>query len=263
MTLDRHGQSDQMTRVFTGEAVLKIIGMSSGKYLKNGCNVFDLLIVTVSLIELGLANVKGLNVLRSFRLLRIFKLAKSWQTFNRLIFIIVKSIEALGNFTLIVAIVVLIFSVMGIQVRLNRNEFLFLFPYIYSVNNIPSNSVKIFRDGISSIYFIHSCKSIDKYFEYKILFFEGLSFVYYVMNGLNQCGYVLNVLDSRVFPFFLFTFVIGNLVILNLFLSLLLTSFDSNVLTKNEDEENKISEAIDRIRRFCRFILNRKQKKRN
>jgi hypothetical protein len=69
------------------------------------------------------------------------------------------------------------------------------------------------------------------------------------------------VLYGRVFPFFHFTFVIGNLVILNLFLSLLLTSFGSNILTKNEDEENKISEAIDRIRRFCRFILNQKQKK--
>ena len=52
-------------------------------------------------------------------------------------------------------------------------------------------------------------------------------------------------------PFFLFTFVIGNLVILNLFLALLLASFSSNVLTEKEDEEeNKISEAIDRIQRF-------------
>lgn len=33
-----------------------------------GWNIFDSLIVTMSLVELGLANVQGLSVLRSFRL---------------------------------------------------------------------------------------------------------------------------------------------------------------------------------------------------
>lgn len=78
-------------------------------------------------------------------------------------------------------------------------------------------------------------------------------------------------------PFFLFTFVIGNLVVrfekkknennflqifffsfrskvLNLFLALLLASFGSNVLSEKEDEENKIGEAIDRIQRCFRFF---------
>ncbi len=79
MALDQPGQSEKMTRIltlgnyiftsiFTAESILKIIAMTPAKFLKNGWNVFDLLIVTVSLIELGLANVKGLNVLRSFRL---------------------------------------------------------------------------------------------------------------------------------------------------------------------------------------------------
>lgn len=79
MALDHHGQSEQMTKVltignyvftsvFAAESFFKIIAMTPGKYLRNGWNVFDLIIVTVSLIELSLANVKGLSVLRSFRL---------------------------------------------------------------------------------------------------------------------------------------------------------------------------------------------------
>ena len=79
MALDHAGQSELMTRIlitgnyvftgiFTTEAVLKIIAMSPAKYLKDGWNVFDSIIVTLSLVELGLANVKGLSVLRSFRL---------------------------------------------------------------------------------------------------------------------------------------------------------------------------------------------------
>jgi hypothetical protein len=79
MALDQPGQSEKMTRIltignyvftsiFTAESVLKIIALSPTKFVKTGWNVFDLIIVTVSLIELGLANVKGLSVLRSFRL---------------------------------------------------------------------------------------------------------------------------------------------------------------------------------------------------
>jgi hypothetical protein len=79
MALDHHGQSENLTRIltrgnyiftsiFTVECILKLIALTPYKFLKNEWNVFDLLIVTVSLIELGLANIKGLSVLRSFRL---------------------------------------------------------------------------------------------------------------------------------------------------------------------------------------------------
>jgi len=37
-------------------------------WLQVGWNIFDSIIVTMSLVELGLADVQGLSVLRSFRL---------------------------------------------------------------------------------------------------------------------------------------------------------------------------------------------------
>lgn len=48
--------------------VLKLIAMDPYEYFQQGWNVFDSIIVTLSLVELGLANVQGLSVLRSFRL---------------------------------------------------------------------------------------------------------------------------------------------------------------------------------------------------
>ena len=38
------------------------------KYLQDKWSCFDIIIVLLSLVELGLANVKGLSILRSFRL---------------------------------------------------------------------------------------------------------------------------------------------------------------------------------------------------
>ena len=56
------------TGIFTAEMVLKLIAMDPYEYFQQGWNIFDSIIVTLSLVELGLANVQGLSVLRSFRL---------------------------------------------------------------------------------------------------------------------------------------------------------------------------------------------------
>lgn len=51
--------------------VLKIIAMDPYYYFQVGWNIFDGIIVTLSLVELFLSNVDGLSVLRSFRLVNI------------------------------------------------------------------------------------------------------------------------------------------------------------------------------------------------
>lgn len=59
------------TATFSIECFMKIIAMSPKYYLQEGWNIFDFIIVALSLLELGLANVSGLSVLRSFRLVSI------------------------------------------------------------------------------------------------------------------------------------------------------------------------------------------------
>ncbi|MEQ2256541.1 Sodium channel protein type 3 subunit alpha, partial [Ilyodon furcidens] len=103
------------TGIFTAEMVLKLIALDPYYYFQQGWNIFDGIIVCLSLMELGLSTVEGLSVLRSFRLLRVFKLAKSWPTLNTLIKIIGNSVGALGNLTLVLAIIVFIFAVVGMQ----------------------------------------------------------------------------------------------------------------------------------------------------
>ncbi|KAF0028590.1 hypothetical protein F2P81_019677 [Scophthalmus maximus] len=103
------------TGIFTAEMLLKIVALDPYYYFQTGWNIFDSIIVCLSLMELGLSDVEGLSVLRSFRLLRVFKLARSWPTLNTLIKIIGNSMGALGNLTLVLAIIVFIFAVVGMQ----------------------------------------------------------------------------------------------------------------------------------------------------
>jgi hypothetical protein len=47
---------------------MKLIAMSPKYYFQEGWNIFDFIIVALSLLELSLEGVQGLSVLRSFRL---------------------------------------------------------------------------------------------------------------------------------------------------------------------------------------------------
>ena len=67
--------------------ILNMIGLGLKQYLSDGFNIFDAVIVVLSLIDLAIAlsseedDGSGfITVLRGFRLLRVFKLVKSWVT---------------------------------------------------------------------------------------------------------------------------------------------------------------------------------------
>ncbi|KAL1421885.1 hypothetical protein MTO96_022598 [Rhipicephalus appendiculatus] len=224
------------TATFAIEAGMKLMAMSPKNYFREGWNIFDFLIVALSLIELSLENVQGLSVLRSFRLLRVFKLAKSWPTLNLLISIMGKTIGALGNLTFVLGIIIFIFAVMGMQ--------LFGKNYEESKHKFKDNMVPRWN----FVDFMHSFMIV-----FRVLCGEWIQ-------SMWDCMWVSG---WPCIPFFLATVVIGNLVVLNLFLALLLSSFGaSNLSQANPDsgDTKKLQEAIDRFHRASRWIKSNSMK---
>ncbi|XP_068804849.1 sodium channel protein type 2 subunit alpha isoform X3 [Struthio camelus] len=214
------------TGIFAAEMILKIIAMDPFYYFQVGWNIFDSFIVTLSLVELFLSNVDGLSVLRSFRLLRVFKLAKSWPTLNMLIKIIGNSVGALGNLTLVLAIIVFIFAVVGMQ--------LFGKSYKDCVCKISSDC-KLPRWHMHD--FFHSFLIV-----FRVLCGEWIETMWDCMEVAGQ---------PMCLTVFMMVMVIGNLVVLNLFLALLLSSFSSDSLSPTEDdnEMNNLQIAVARIQK--------------
>ncbi|KAM9843922.1 sodium channel protein type 4 subunit alpha B [Aulostomus maculatus] len=226
------------TGIFTAEMILKILAMDPYYYFQVGWNIFDSIIVTISLVELGLADVEGLSVLR----MRVFKLAKSWPTLNMLIKIIGNSVGALGNLTLVLAIIVFIFAVVGMQL-FGRN-------YKDCVCRI-SEDCELPRWHMND--FFHAFLII-----FRILCGEWIETMWDCMEvaGQTMCLIV-----------YMMVLVIGNLVVLNLFLALLLSSFSGDNLVASEDEgENNLQIAVNRISRaiswtkswFLKHIMGKK-----
>lgn len=59
------------TGIFTAEMIFKVIALDPYYYFQQGWNIFDSIIVILSLMELGLSSMGNLSVLRSFRLVMV------------------------------------------------------------------------------------------------------------------------------------------------------------------------------------------------
>lgn len=72
------------TIVFTIETTLRLIALGPVEFVKEGFNVFDSFVVVMSLLEYVNVGV-SVTVLRSFRLLRIFKIIRNWTSLRALL----------------------------------------------------------------------------------------------------------------------------------------------------------------------------------
>uniref|UniRef100_W5KB02 Sodium channel protein n=1 Tax=Astyanax mexicanus TaxID=7994 RepID=W5KB02_ASTMX len=196
------------TGIFTAEMFAKLVAMDPYYYFQEGWNIFD-----------------GLSVLRSFRLLRVFKLAKSWPTLNMLIKIIGNSVGALGNLTLVLAIIVFIFAVVGMQ--------LFGKSYKDCVCKIAQDC-ELPRWHMND--FFHSFLIV-----FRVLCGEWIETMWDCMEVAGQAMCLI---------VFMMVMVIGNLVVLNLFLALLLSSFSADNLAATDDdgEMNNLQISVNRIK---------------
>eukprot|EP00045_Choanoeca_perplexa_P001967 m.22459 g.22459 ORF g.22459 m.22459 type:complete len:1360 (+) comp11254_c0_seq3:204-4283(+) len=206
------------TFIFMVEFLVKITGLGSKIYFASNWNRFDCFIVFVSLVEILLESATtvegaGVSIIRSFRLLRVLKLAQSWKTMSHLVKIIGDSIGQLGNLTLILGILMYMFAVIGMQ----------LFGVAYRSDRFEGNEVP--RWNFTD--FWHSFLLI-----FRILCGEWVEPLW---DTMLVSGYA-------AVPFYVCVLVIGNFIILNLFLALLLSAFDvekMKELAESRAQENK------------------------
>ncbi|XP_063432636.1 sodium channel protein 1 brain-like isoform X1 [Mytilus trossulus] len=240
MMLEHHGQPQSLTTtlevsnyiftsVFILEAVLKIMSWSKF-YFKSGWNLFDFVIVIASIIDISLSDIPSFSVFRSFRLLRVLKLAQSWKTMRLLLQIILNTLGSLGPLTLILIIVIYIFAVIGLQ----------LFSKSYTT--------AVFGDDMPRWHFKD--------------FFHSMMMVFRVLCGewIEPLWDCMRAEGELCMVVFLPTLVLGNFIVLNLFLALLINAFASDNLKANSDkeEDNKMLAAVRRIKELCCCCLSKK-----
>ncbi|XP_038064371.1 voltage-dependent T-type calcium channel subunit alpha-1I-like isoform X5 [Patiria miniata] len=126
MGVEFHNQPDELTealeisnRIFTSlfalEMLLKLMAYGVVGYIRNGFNVFDGIIVIVSVVEIMQQGSGGLSVLRTFRLLRILKLVRFMPALRRQLLIMLKTMDNVATFFSLLSLFIFIFSILGMH----------------------------------------------------------------------------------------------------------------------------------------------------
>lgn len=177
--------------IFTIEMAVKILGLGPRLYVSDRFNVFDAVIVVFSYVELGLSSSSSLSALRTFRLGRVFKMAKSWDSLRRVIETIIDTLPNMGYLSILLLLFMFIASVAGMQ---------------------------MFGGKLASERSHYDNFLIGMLTTFQILSGENWNEVLY--DGINSTSYFAII-------YFLIVVVVGNFLILNLFLAILLSKFST------------------------------------
>ncbi|XP_060795871.1 voltage-dependent T-type calcium channel subunit alpha-1G [Neoarius graeffei] len=126
MGIEYHEQPDELTNaleisniVFTSlfslEMLLKLLVYGPFGYIKNPYNIFDGIIVIISVWEIVGQQGGGLSVLRTFRLMRVLKLVRFMPALQRQLVVLMKTMDNVATFCMLLMLFIFIFSILGMH----------------------------------------------------------------------------------------------------------------------------------------------------
>ena len=201
---------------FLGEMLLKLWGLGFVVYISDSFNIFDAVIVITSMIELILAAVNTdqegggfITVLRAGRLFRIFKLARKWEALQQVIRTVTRSVVKIVPLSIILLLFMFIFSLLGMQMYGGYFLFVGRAGDCYSWEDVD-NGCAIPRASFDNF-------GVAMVTIFQMMTGEDWNMVMY--DGIGANG-------GSAFLYFAIIVVIGNFLILNLFLTILLSGFE-------------------------------------
>ncbi|XP_006065185.4 sodium channel protein type 7 subunit alpha isoform X1 [Bubalus bubalis] len=219
--------------IFTAEMIFKIIAMYPYGYFQVGWNIYDSLIVFHGLAELYLTNFHGLAILRSFRVLRIFRLGRYWPTFKILMLTLCNSIVALKDLVLLLFTFIFFSAVVGLNLYGSKYK-----KYVCNINEDCQLPHWHMHD------FFHSFLNV-----FRILCGEWIETLWDCFKVAGQFSCI---------SFYMMVILIGKLLILYLFLALII-SFSSYkpATTEENDEAKNLQRAMARIKKGINYVLSK------
>ncbi|KAL3206040.1 hypothetical protein MRX96_040482 [Rhipicephalus microplus] len=222
MGIEYHDQPQELTLaveisnlIFTGifglEMLLKILAEGFLSYISSGFNLFDGVIVILSIVELCQSSGSGLSVLRTFRLLRILKLVRFMPALRRQLFIMLRTMDNVAVFFALLILFIFIFSVLGMN----------LFGCKFCVKE-PDGTVQCDRKNFDSL--LWALVTV-----FQILTQEDWNVV--LFNGMEKTS-------PWAALYFVALMTFGNYVLFNLLVAILVEGFSA------EGDRKKSTEAL-------------------
>ncbi|XP_069399207.1 voltage-dependent T-type calcium channel subunit alpha-1G isoform X6 [Ovis canadensis] len=224
MGIEYHEQPEELTNaleisniVFTSlfalEMLLKLLVYGPFGYIKNPYNIFDGVIVVISVWEIVGQQGGGLSVLRTFRLMRVLKLVRFLPALQRQLVVLMKTMDNVATFCMLLMLFIFIFSILGMHL------FGCKFASERDGDTLPDR--KNFDSLLWAIVTV-----------FQILTQEDWNKVLY--NGMASTS-------SWAALYFIALMTFGNYVLFNLLVAILVEGFQTEEISKREDASGQLS----------------------
>ncbi|KAE9001800.1 Sodium channel protein type 5 subunit alpha [Phytophthora rubi] len=226
--------------VFVVEMVMKLFGLGLRQYSRDKFNLFDAFIVTMGLLETVASPPsfmssnppkKGaVSALRSFRLFRVFKLARDWKSLRELLEMIARAVASITNFGVLLFLFIYIYALVGVQFFGNTMRFDDEgYPTPFTLEGfwngtVPRNNFDTLLWAAVTVFQIITGENWNN-----IMYFAILG------NGMFSCVYFISLV------------ILGDFVLMNLFLALLLDNFgdkDEEQVQEKQEETKKLAQKM-------------------
>ena len=243
---EHYGQSDEQTDflatanvwftfVFTFEIYAKLKGLGMDKFKEDTFNTFDSAIVFISLIELmvGGEGGGGISALRSFRIIRLFKLLRSWVTLRRILKNMAMTMNSSSSFIGLLMLMIFVFSLVGMTM----------------FGNTFDKECEEDSTGATVCYAPRA--NYDSMFTSAIVSFQIMT-----MENWNEVLYI-GILSNGIVAalFIILNLLIGGFLMMNIFLAILIDNYSEAV--HEEIEKAKEKERRHREKEKIRGILEK------
>lgn len=237
------------TMIFLLELVVKLIALGPHIYFKSLMNIFDAAVVVISLIEVAIiismssvnkfealsesrtSALRALRILRMFRVLRVTRILRTMKFMKVIVAVVVETAEQYTYVALTLLIFLFIYSLLGMQIYAG----------------------KLIYDGASPRL------NFDNFASAFLTLFQLLTMENWT-DILEVC-YSSRVAKWIGLIYIISWLIVGNYIIFNLFLALLLGGFDSDNVIKSIHERNdEFKEIQDTILR-AKLLEKEEQKK--
>ncbi|KAJ9445646.1 hypothetical protein DIPPA_53542, partial [Diplonema papillatum] len=248
-----HGMSDSLFNLmlvlylffalfFMLDAMLKILVLGFRNYFQNRWNLFDFVIALVGVVHICFENpfyqtsqdsVKYLKVIRSLQVMRVLKVVEQFPRLKRWARVFLQSLKSAMTLTALLALIIFIYSLLGMQLFAGR--FCHLAEDDSMLDVMPDWAYSVKMSQLTPEPKTSGCHNSPRA-NFDTIFLASLS-LFQILSGEDWQVIMYNGMASRgdyVAPYFLSWYFIGNCLLLNLFVSILISRVTS---VKEEDLE--------------------------
>ena len=212
-------------------------------YMRDTYNLFDALLVMISLVDFVLLNIPAISqngsggaflAFRGIRVLRVFKLARSWKSFRELLHTIFLTVKEITTFSILLLICMLIFTLLGMELFGHK-------VFFDEFDRVVDSDI----DAAASEELLPPRPNFDT-------FYMSLTSIFIVFIGEDWQSIMhmhYRVQGGVPLIFFIVTYVFFHLILLNLFLAILLQNFQ---ISGEDDMNDTEQRTFSKMRRLCR-----------